>query len=355
MVALLDQGDRAVNEGDIESANEAFVKASALVDKDTRVELRLARVAIVRADIPWLKVRLLSESDPDLAPTRRELVLAANRALQAVERAQALLPNDPEVTRYRIDAFRLQANVVEARKLVASLAKPTGAAHDEVGLALLDMSEPTPAWPSIIERLSHAARSEQNLGHARSMLIYALVQSGDITRAKAELDQLVAMPRPHPLIGTFRAYIAEADKAAHAAPAEDAGGAVDEATAALQAAVDATTNGELEKAAELLKDLETRFPANANVLTAAGRLALKKQDTAGAAKYFAKALESEKNQFDAMSGLADIKWDTGEKQAASVLYRQIIERAGADSPYVARAKERFAAFTEGVGEEPAPE
>ncbi|HRI71940.1 MAG TPA: hypothetical protein PK156_47230 [Polyangium sp.] len=354
VVALLDQGDRAANEGDLEAANEAFVKASALVDKDARVELRLARMAIVRADVPWLKVRLLSESDPDLAPTRRELVLAAGRALQAVERAQAVLPNDQDVTRCRIDVFRLQSNVNEARKLLASLVKPAGAAHDEVGLALLDMSEPTPAWPSIIERLSHAAGSEQNLGHARSMLIYALVQSGDLTRAKSELDQLVAMPRPHPLIGAFRAYIAAADKAANAAPAEDAGGAVDEATAALQTAVEATTNGEFEKAAELLKDLETRFPNNANVLTAAGRLALKKDDRPRASAYFEKALTADKNHFDALSGLADIKWDSGEKQAASVLYRRIIEGAGADSPYLARAKERFSAFTESVGEQ-APE
>lgn len=356
VITLLDQGDRAVSEGDLDAANEAFVKASALVDKDSRVEVRLARLAIVRADIPWLKVRMLEEADPDLAPTRRELVLAATKAHQATERAQAALPNDPEVTRCRIDSLRLQSNVSEARKLVASLSKPTSTANDEVALALLDMTESSPAWPAIIERLSHAARSEQNLGHARSVLIYALVQTGDLTRAKAELDQLVAMPRPHPLIGALRGYIAQAEKPVEPAQGDDAGTTTEDPDAAatddstlLQSAIDATTNGELDKAAQLLKDLEARLPNDANVSTAGGRLALKQQDRAAAARYFEKALSVDKNQFDAMSGLADIKWDSGEKQGASILYRQIIERAGPDSPYLARAKERFAAFTDGAG------
>jgi len=80
-------------------------------------------------------------------------------------------------------------------------------------------------------------------------------------------------------------------------------------------------------------------------------LALKRKDRAAAAKLFEKALSFEKNQFDAMAALADIKWDSGEKQGASILYRQIIERAGADSPHMAQAKERFSAFTDGIGME----
>lgn len=340
-----------MNDGDLETANEAYVKASALADKDARVELRLARLAIVRADIPWLKVRVLAESDPDLANTRRELVLAAARAHQATERAQELLPTDPDVTRCRIDTLRLQGNVADGRKLVASLLKPTGVSNDDVLFALLDLAEPSPTWSSVIERLSNAARVEQNLGHARTMLIYALVQSGDITRAKAELEQLVAMPRPHPLIGAFRAYITRAEKEAANGGTEAAdSGPVDD-NAALQSAIEATNSGDVEKAAGLLRDLETRLPNDANVLTASGKLALKKKERAAAVKYFEKALAAEKNQFDAMAALADIKWESGEKQGASVLYRQILERAGADSPHFAHAKERFSAFTDGNYEE----
>jgi len=352
VASLLEQGDRAMNDGDLDAANDAYIKASAIADADPKVDLRLARLAIVRADIPWLKVRLLAETDPDLANTRREVVLAATRAHQAAERAQASLPNDPDVTRCRIDALRLQGNVTEARKLVAQLLKPTGVSNDEVVFALLDLAEPSPTWSSVTERLSNAARSEQNLGHARTMLIYALVQSGDITRAKAELDQLVAMPRPHPLLGAFRAFIARAEKesANGGAEVEEAGAPVDD-TALLQSANDAITSGDLEKAAGILKDLKTRLPSDANVLTASGKLALKRKDRAAAAKLFEKALSFEKNQFDAMAALADIKWDSGEKQGASILYRQIIERAGADSPHMAQAKERFSAFTDGIGME----
>jgi predicted Zn-dependent protease len=347
---LIEQGDRAMTDGDLDAANEAYVKSSALADKDARVELRLTRLAIVRADVPWLKVRLLSEGDPDLANTRRELVLAAVRANQAAERAQAILPNDPDVTRCRIDTLRLQGNIAEARKLVAALLKPAGVSNDELLFALLDLAEPSPTWSSVIERLSNAARGEQNLGHARSMLIYALVQSGDVARAKAELDQLVAMPRPHPLIGAFRAYIARAEKETNAGGAEEAGAPGDD-NAKLQSAIEATTNGDLEKAAELLQDLETRLPNDTQVLTAAGNLALKKRDRTNAVKYFEKVVAADKNHFEAMAALANIKWESGERQGASILYRQIIERAGADNPHMAQAKERFSAFTDGSVDE----
>lgn len=347
---LIDQGDRSMNDGDLDAANEAYVKASALADKDARVELRLARLAIVRADVPWLKVRLLTESDPELANTRRELALAATRAQQAAERVQAILPNDPDVTRCRIDSLRLQGNVAEARKLVTSLPKATGVSNDELIFALLDIAEPSPTWSSVIDRLSAAARGEQNLGHARSMLIYALVQSGDVTRAKAELDLLVAMPRPHPLIGAFRAYITQAEKETSAGAVAEAGAPLDD-NATLQLAIEATTGGDLEKATGLLTDLEKRLPNDAKVLTAAGKLALKKRDKPNAVKYFEKAMAADKNELDALLGLADIKWDSGEKQGASILYRQFIERAAADNPHVTQAKQRFASYIEGNGEE----
>jgi predicted Zn finger-like uncharacterized protein len=348
VTSLLEQGDRAMNDGDLDAANDAYVKASAIADKDPKVDVRLARLAIVRADIPWLEVRLLAETDPDLANKRREAVLAATRAHQAAERAQATSPNDPDVTRCRIDSLRLQGNVAEARKLVASLLKPMGVSNDEVVFALLDLAEPSPTWSSVIDRLSNAARSEQNLGHARTMLIYALVQSGDITRAKAELDQLVAMPRPHPLIGAFQTYLTRAQKEADGGTGEEEAGAPVDDKALLQSANEAITGGDLEKAAGLLKDLETRLPNDVNVLTAAGKLAAKKKDRTTAVKYFEKALVVDKNHFEAMGEMANIKWDSGEKQGASILYRQIIERAGPDSPYMAQAKERFAAFTDGL-------
>jgi tetratricopeptide (TPR) repeat protein len=347
---LIDQGDRAMSDGDLDAANEAYVKASALVDQDARVALRLAQLAIVRADVPWLKVRLLAESDPELANTRRELVLAAARAKQAADLAQTILPNDPDVTRCRINTFRQQGNIAEARKLVVSLLKPTGVSNDELIFALLDLAEPSPTWSTVIERLSSAARSEQNLGHARSMLIYALVQSGDMTRAKAELEQLVAMPRPHPLIGAFRAYIAQADKDASAGALAEAGAPADDA-ATLQSAIEAMTSGEIEKAAEILKDLEARLPNDANVLVAAGKLALKKEDRRTAVKYFEKAIAADKNQFDALAGLANIKWDSGEKQGAIILYRQLIERAAPDNPNIALAKQRFTSYLDGTSEE----
>src|SRR5450432_3906950 len=48
---LLDEGDRALSDGDLETAKESFDKASALVDKDPRVLIDLARLDAARADI----------------------------------------------------------------------------------------------------------------------------------------------------------------------------------------------------------------------------------------------------------------------------------------------------------------
>jgi tetratricopeptide (TPR) repeat protein len=171
-----------------------------------------------------------------------------------------------------------------------------------------------------------------------------------MTRAKAELEQLVAMPRPHPLIGAFRAYIAQADKDASAGALAEAGAPADDA-ATLQSAIEAMTSGEIEKAAEILKDLEARLPNDANVLVAAGKLALKKEDRRTAVKYFEKAIAADKNQFDALAGLANIKWDSGEKQGAIILYRQLIERAAPDNPNIALAKQRFTSYLDGTSEE----
>jgi len=50
-------------------------------------------------------------------------------------------------------------------------------------LAALDLAEPTPSWPAVLDRLK-AAAGESNLGRARAALVYALVRSGDITGAK---------------------------------------------------------------------------------------------------------------------------------------------------------------------------
>ena len=344
--AMLDQGDRDLRDGDLDAANESYVKASAIADADLRVAVRLARLSAVRADVAWLKVRLLPESDPDLANARRELDLVVGRAKQAADKAQSIAAADADVTRCRIDALRLAGDVAGARKLVASLPKSTPQASDELLFATLDLAEPAPVWATVIERLRSAARDEQNLGRARSMLIYALGRSGDAAGAKAELDRLAAMPRPHPLVASLRAFVTSAEGAAKKPEIEAASVKVEAGGDSLAPVTEAIEKGELEKAEGLLKELADKSPKDTKVLKAQGDLALKKKDRALAIRSYEAAVAADGMNLDAVAALADLRWENGERMTASTLYRKIIEKGGESSPHTKRAKDRLAKFAD---------
>lgn len=207
IITLLQEGEKSLLEGDLEGAQEQFAKASVLSERDVRVAADLAHLAAVRGDIAWLRVRLLPDADPDHATAKRELDQAVSRAVKAAADAAALAPNDPAVLRARIDALRLTGDIVGARKLVASIEAPSKQPDNALALAALDLAEDKPDWPTVLGRLRAALNGDQNLGRARTMLVYALVRSGDVTAAKAELERIVALPRPHPLVRPMRAFV----------------------------------------------------------------------------------------------------------------------------------------------------
>lgn len=205
--ALLQDGEKSLLDGDIEAAQEQFAKASVLADRDARVAADLAHLAAVRGDIAWLRVRLLPDGDPDLDTAKRELDQAAERARKAAAAAAEIAPTDPAVIRGRIDALRLSGDMVGARRLVSSITATSAQADNALALASLDLGEAKPDWPTVIGRLRVALSGDQNLGRARSMLVYALARSGDITSAKAELERMIALPRPHALVRSLRAFV----------------------------------------------------------------------------------------------------------------------------------------------------
>ena len=205
--SLLQGGEKSLYEGDLDGAQEQFSKASVLSEKDARVAADLAHLAAVRGDIAWLRVRLLPDSDPDHATAQRELDQAADRARKAAAAAAEIAPTDASVIRARIDALRLTGDVVAARKLVAGLAAAGAQPDNALALAELDLAEAKPDWPTVLGRLRSALGSDQNLGRARAMLVYALVRSGDVPAAKAELERIVALPRPHALVRPMRAFV----------------------------------------------------------------------------------------------------------------------------------------------------
>ena len=204
---LLQEGEKSLLDGDLEAAQEQLAKASVLSERDARVATVLAQLAAVRGDIAWLRVRLLPDGDPDLDTAKRELDQAAERSRKATAAAAELAPNDPAVVRARIDTLRVSGDLVGARGLVSSISAASGQAGNALALAELDLGEAKPDWPTVIGRLRVALSGDQNLGRARAMLIYALARSGEVPAAKAELERMIALPRPHPLVRPLRAFV----------------------------------------------------------------------------------------------------------------------------------------------------
>ncbi len=118
IVGLLTDGEKSLADGDLESAKEQFDKASVLGERDPRAVADLARLAAAKADVDWLRLRLLARDDPEQATAQRELEQAAQRTRKAADHAAELAPTDPAVLRSRIDALRLAGDLGGARKLV---------------------------------------------------------------------------------------------------------------------------------------------------------------------------------------------------------------------------------------------
>lgn len=210
---LLGEGERSLAEGDLETARDKLVKASALAEDDPRVAGSLARLETVSADARWLRVQLLPPDDPDLDVATQELKSAVDRAQKATEHARQLAPTDAGVTRAAIDLLRIKGDLGGARKLVGAISAASAQSENALTLAALDLAEAQPSWAAVIERLRMAASSEKSLGRARALLIYALARAGDFAGARAEHGRLVAMSRPHPLARALLVFIDRLEKA----------------------------------------------------------------------------------------------------------------------------------------------
>lgn len=334
---FLKDAEKALNEGDIAGAQSLLDKASALAEKDPKVAVEQARLAAVQADFKWLRLRLLPIGDPEQPLIQRELDAALERAKKAVDHALAIAPDDPAVTRRRIDLLRMAGNLPEARKLVAGLPGAGSQPESALVLAALDLAEEKPSWPSVIERLRTAVVGEQSIGRARSMLIYALVRSGDIAAAKTEYQQLEGMPRPHPLLPPLREFIARSE-----APVADAG--VDAGDLAPEEAIrlanELRAKGDPKKAEEMLQEVLKKHPTNADAAVGLAEISRARNDMGTATRYFEQALKNNPTHLAALTGLADIKWESNDRQAALPLYRKVVE-VGSTTSYAAHARQRL--------------
>ncbi|MBL9022731.1 MAG: zinc-ribbon domain-containing protein [Myxococcales bacterium] len=336
VVELLETGEKALREGDLESANEKFVKASGIDEKSPSVAKSLARLAVVRADLAWLELRVLAPDDRGRDKAKDRLVAAIDRAQKAVELASSLAKDDAEVARLSVDVKRIAGDVAGARKAAASI-QSLASDETELVLGVLDMTEQNlapkaPGWRDVLDRLGKAADAEGGLGRARAMLVYAAALSGDATRARAELDRLGKLSRSHPLESDLRRFLDRVDKGESPTLAIDdlppvptggASGAPPDSL--LKVAQDALSKGNYVKAEELYREIVGRDQSNAEALFGLAQASLGQGKQVPAKAFLERAVAANPSHAPAVMTLAGLKYDSGERAEAATLYRKALE------------------------------
>jgi len=363
---FLQRGTQLADEGDYEGAQEELVKASALAERDVHVLAALARLETLRADVFWLKLRLLDPSSTELvAATHRELGRRVGKARQAADRAFAVAPDDPTVIRARVDSMRLSGESDKAREWIAPVSSNASQPENAFVLAALDLSDPSPVWASVLDRLRTAAAGEREPGRARAALIYALARADRVADARAELSKLEAQPKPHILLDELRGFLsrfpATDGKPAPAAPSlavvdvsklpkldtsvateEKPGSGVptDFRTALSQAAA-ASRAGDYGRAETLYNAALASQPGNVEALAGLGDIARRRGDSTRAAQFYDRVLSQNPSYLPAAMASADLKWSSGNRAGALLLYRRIVDQVGTSSDYGARAQARI--------------
>ena len=369
---LLADGERSMASGDLDSASEDFAKASALAESDPHVLVDVARLANVRADVPWLRVKILpSDAIDDLKAIRSQLDDLSARAKKAADQALTVAPDSQAAALAKIDALRLSGDSAAARALVSRVAQSGSQPETAYVLAALDLGEAQPLWPMVIERLRIAAAGEGDAGRARAALAYALAQSGDAAGERAELEKLSGLARPSPLAGALRAYIgktAETKDAGAGAPRALAGMGAATATVdvnalphaaspsahggggggggnpndprvLLQQAESAKEARDWDRARALYSSALAQNPADSEALAGLGDCDHGSHDLPSAASYYHRALAVNPVYLPALIGLADVEWETGDRDEAQKTYHDITDRFP-EGTYPARVKQR---------------
>jgi predicted Zn finger-like uncharacterized protein len=370
---FLADGERALSEGNIEAAKENFDKASALAEKDAHVLLDVARLSTARADIQWLKLRLLpAEAQDDIRATKQTLDDLASAARKAADAALTAAPEDPAAVRTKVDALRIIGERDAARSYVAKIIASAAQPETAYVLAALDLSEIDPLWPTVIDRLRVAAAGEGNAGRARAALVYALSRSGDTAGAKAELDKLGALTRPHPLLGALRAFVSKVPALPDAGvvataknpppatgvdvgslPRDNGGGGSGlsgDPRALLEQAENAKNRGDHARAKMLYEAALAKSPSDSQALAGLGDCAHSERDIGSAKSFYQRALASNPNYLPALIGLADVEWEEGDHPRAQKAYKDITDRFP-DGSYPTRVKQRAEGSS---GSSPAP-
>ncbi len=376
VAALLREGNRLLAEGDVDGASEQLLRASALAEKDHAVLAALAHLETLRADISWLKLRLLDPELGDLVQaTHRELGRRVGRARIAADAAFAVAPEDVVVLRARIDTLRLSGEADKAREWIKPIAANASDPQNAYVLAALDMSEANPGWGSIVDRLRVAVSGERNAGRARAALIYALARGGKLQEAETEFGKVEASSAT-PLLqdelrGFLKRYSAGKDASPSApvamvdpgklgkldtsqaeepkAPRGQATPSIDAARASsgdfrkqLADAAKALSKGSLAEAESLYERVLSAQPNATEALAGLAEIARRRHDTPTATRLYERVLGNNPNYLPALMARGDQEWDSGNRSAAISFYKRVVDQSGSGSSYGQRAAARIA-------------
>jgi tetratricopeptide (TPR) repeat protein len=337
-------GELALSEGNLEAATEAFAKAGAMTDKSPRVAIDAARLAAIRADIAWLRLRALpSDAVDEIRAARQSLSELTWKAREATEGALAISPNEPAALRVKVDVLRVAGEIEVARGLAPRVIATLGAEPETAYvLAALDLAQPGAVPTSVVDRLHIAALGEGGLGRARALLVYALARNADIAGAQRELRALQGAARPHPVTPTLAAFLAAtpspkgtASPPSTAPPAAAGTDASAEPTAGkgggssqelLQKANEAKRGGDLTKARALYVAALSRNPGDSEALAGLGDTAKAEGDRVGAASFYKSSIAVNPNYLPSQVGLADLLWEGGDRVEAQRRYQTVVDK-----------------------------
>ena len=363
VTGLLAEGERALFEGDVDVAEEAIDKASALAEHDVRVLRDQSRLAALKGDIPWLALKLLPPGASSESRTA-SVQLASNgaRAKRTASEAYGVSPDDPANACALIDALRLEGSAGAARALVSKVVASTADRDVAYALAALDLTEPEPMWSTVVERLRLSAASDVQAGRARAALVYALGRSGDRASAETELAKLDLSRRPYPLLPLLHKWLEglappASASAAHSAARKMPGtapslaapqGGTDvtagdsvssDAGGGLQAAATALRSGAYSKAEQIYRALVARNDRDSEALSGLGDVAHAQGDVRGAMAAYRRAITVNPSYLPALVGLADAEWAAGDRVQAQRAYSNVVDHFPEGS-YPAYVKER---------------
>ncbi len=367
----LSAGERALSEGNLELSKEKLDKASALAEKDPRVLGAVARLDGARAEVPWLRLRILPpEAKDDLTVAKHDLEDTVTRAKASAEAASAADPTNVAALRAKVDAYRLAGDKAKYQAFTRELAGKPKDSETAFVLAMVDLAEPDSVpLPTTITRLREATEVDGS-GRSRAALVYALALSGDPASARMELDRLTARERPHPLAAQLRAFIARAPSKVAAtgdgglvamgpqpgpvasgggtstgggAGAGGGGGAdvplTGDSRALVGAGDNARAKGDLGRAKKAYETALEKNPYDSEALAGLGEVAHKEGDLAGAKQEFKRAIAVNPRFLPALVGLGDVEWESGNQAAAQRIYKEITDNYP-DVAYPGRVKER---------------